>query len=161
MPITSLEEVIKIQTKINKFLASNGIRDLVGDYGEFIVHNAIGGEKQNTVNQGFDIKNEKYGRVEVKTRKYELKQDGTVRKENRAVGFKGKENNFDWLAHVILDTEFNVVSACLARYDEVWPEVQRTKDKVGFSTSSKLPSSINVTEMLQSAQIEFNKSIKA
>jgi hypothetical protein len=158
VPITSLEDAIKYQTEINKFLASNGIRDLVGDYGEFIVHHAIGGEKQNAVNQGFDIKNEKYGRVEVKTRKYELKQNGGVNKENRAVGFKGKENNFDWLAHVILDTEFNVVSACLAKYDEVWPEV-KTKNKVGFSTSSKLPSSINFTEMLQGAQIEFNKSI--
>lgn len=107
------------------------------------------------------MKNEKYGRVELKTRKYELKQDGTVKKENRAVGFKGKENIFDWLAHFILDTEFNVVSTCLATYDEIWPEVQRTKNKVGFSTSSKLPSSINTTDMLKSAQIEFNKSIKA
>jgi len=159
VPITSLEEAVKYQTQINKFLASNGIRDLVGDYGEFIVHNAIGGEKQSAVNQGFDIKNEKYGRVEVKTRKYELKKNGTVKKESRAVGFKGKENNFDWLAHVILDIEFNVVSACLAKYDEVWPEVQRTKDKVGFSTSSKLPSSIDITETLKGAQIEFNKSI--
>ncbi|WP_269621258.1 hypothetical protein [Zhongshania sp. BJYM1] len=159
MPITSLEEVVRYQTQINKFLASNGIRDLVGDYGEFIVHSAIGGEKQSAVNPGFDIKNDKYGRVEVKTRKYELKQDGSVKKENRAVGFKGKENNFDWLAHVILDTDFKVVSACLAKYDEVWPEVQRTKDKVGFATSSKLPSSIDITETLKGAQIEFNKSI--
>jgi len=159
VPITSLEEAIRYQTKINKFLANNGIRDLVGDYGELIVHNAIGGKKQSAVNQGFDIRNEKYGRVEVKTRKYELKQDGTVKKEIRAVGFKGKENNFDWLAHVILDIEFNVVCACLAKYDEVWPEVQRTKDKVGFSTSSKLPSSIDITKALQCAQIEFNNSI--
>jgi hypothetical protein len=159
VPIKSLEEALRYQTQINKFLVSNGIRDLVGDYGEFIVQNAIGGEKQSVVSQGFGIRNEKYGRVEVKTRKYELKQDGTVRKENRAVGFKGKENNFDWLAHVILDIEFNVVSACLSKYDEVWPEVQRTKDKVGFSTSSKLPGSIDITETLKNAQIEFNKSI--
>lgn len=159
MIITSLEDAVKYQTQINKFLAHNGIRDLVGDYGEFIVQYAIGGEKQNAVNQGFDIKNETYGRVEVKTRKYELKENGSVKKENRAVGFKGKENNFDWLAHIILDTEFNVVSGCLAKYDEVWPEIQRTKDKVGFSTSSKLSSSIDITDKLKHSQNEFNKSI--
>jgi hypothetical protein len=157
--ITSLEEAIKHQIQINKFLASNGIRDLVGDYGEFIVRHAIGGEKQSAVNQGFDIKNEEYGRVEVKTRKYELRQDGSVNNENRAVGFKGKESNFDWLAHVVLDIEFNVANACLAQYEEVWPEILRTKGKVGFSTSSKLSGSIDITNKLKAAQIEFNKSI--
>ncbi|WP_153448924.1 hypothetical protein [Vibrio algicola] len=159
MPISSLKEAIESQIEINQFLSKNGIRDLVGDYGEFLVLEALGGEKQTAVTQGFDIKNKKFGKIEVKTRKYELKQDGSIKKENRAVGFKGKEEQFDWLAHIVLDVNFKVVKACLAVYAEVWPEVQRTKDKIGFATSSKLESSIDITLKIQDAQMSLNKGI--
>ena len=155
MPIQSLEDAIATQAEINRFLAKSGIKDLVGDYGELLVHKALGGRRENAVNQGFDIEHSEYKRIEVKTRKYELLQDGGVRKENRAVGFKGKEEGFDWLAHVVLDVNFLVVAGCLVSYPDVWPEVQRTKDKVGFSTSSKLPSSIDITNRLQQAQLEL------
>jgi len=155
VPIQSLEEAISYQAEINRFLAKNGIKDLVGDYGELLVHRALGGRRQNAVNQGFDIDHSEYKRIEVKTRKYELVQDGSVRKENRAVGFKGKENGFDWLAHVILDVNFSVVGGCLVSYQDVWPEVQRTIDKVSFATSSRLPSSINITDKLNKAQQEL------
>lgn len=152
MPIQSLQEAIASQAEINRFLAKNGIKDLVGDYGELLIHKAFGGNRENAVNQGFDIQHPQYKRIEVKTRKYELLQSGGVRKEGRAVGFKGKEDGFDWLAHIVLDVDFSVVSGCLVSYQDVWPEVQRTKDKVGFSTSSKLPSSINITNQLRDAQ---------
>ncbi|MEN2268993.1 hypothetical protein ACSTKY_13175 [Vibrio parahaemolyticus] len=152
MTIKNLSDAIALQAEINVFLAKEGIKDLVGDYGELLVYKALGGTRENAVNQGFDISHLKYGRIEVKTRKYELLETGKVRKENRAVGFKGKEGGFDWLAHVILDTNFKVVSACLAPYNEVWPEVQRTKDKIGYSTSSKLPSSIDITNEVRTAQ---------
>jgi hypothetical protein len=56
VPIKSLEEALRYQTQINKFLVSNGIKELDEDYGEFIVQNAIGGKKQSAVNQGFDIR---------------------------------------------------------------------------------------------------------
>lgn len=159
MPISSLEDAVGYQVKINRFLAENDIKDLVGDYGEILVQKALGGIKQNAVNRGFDIQHDSLNRIEVKTRKYELKQDGSIRKENRAVGFEGKENNFDWLAHVILDPEFKVVKACLAKYDEVWPEIQRTTNKVGYATSSKLASSRDITKELQGAQTELFKII--
>ncbi|WP_338589299.1 hypothetical protein VXM60_13665 [Shewanella khirikhana] len=152
MPIQSLQEAIASQAEINRFLAKNGIKDLVGDYGELLIHKALGGNRENAVNQGFDIQHPHYKRIEVKTRKYELLQSGGVRKEGRAVGFKGKEDGFDWLAHIVLDVDFSVVGGCLVSYQDVWPEVQRTKDKIGFSTSSKLPSSINITNQLRDAQ---------
>lgn len=152
MPVQSLQEAIASQAEINRFLAKSGIKDLVGDYGELLIHEALGGTRENAVNQGFDIQHPQYKRIEVKTRKYELLQSGGVRKEGRAVGFKGKENGFDWLAHIVLDVDFSVVGGCLVSYKDVWPEVQRTKDKVGFSTSSKLPSSINITSLLREAQ---------
>ena len=152
MPIQSLQEAIESQAEINRFLAKNGIKDLVGDYGELLIHKALGGNRENAVNQGFDIQHPQYKRIEVKTRKYELLQSGEVRKEGRAVGFKGKEDGFDWLAHIVLDVDFSVVGGCLVSYQDVWPEVQRTKDKIGFSTSSKLPSSINITNQLRDAQ---------
>lgn len=152
MPIDSLNAAITAQAEINRFLARQGIKDLVGDYGEMLVHQALGGTRQNAVNQGFDIQHPEHGRIEVKTRKYELLQHGGIKKESRAVGFKGKEHGFDWLAHVVLDTDFTVVSACLAAYHEVWPEIQRTKDKVGYTTSSRLPASRDITARLRAAQ---------
>lgn len=150
--IYSLQDAIASQVKINRFLAENGIKDLVGGYGELLIHKAFGGNRENAVNQGFDIQHPQYKRIEVKTRKYELLQNGRARKESRAVGFKGKENGFDWLAHIVLDVDFAVVGGCLVSYQDVWPEVQRTKDKVGFSTSSKLPSSLDITHLLLDSQ---------
>lgn len=159
MAISSLLEAIKAQIEINRYLALNEIRDLVGDYGEMLVHKALGGERQNAVNRGFDIRHNNYKRIEVKTRKYELKRDGSIKKENRAEGFEGKENNFEWLAHVVLDIEFNVVNGCLAKYEEVWPEIKRTTKKVGYAKSSGLPSSRDITEELEKAQHELVNSI--
>jgi hypothetical protein len=160
MPVHSLQEAIASQAEINRFLAKKGIKDLVGDYGEMLIHKALGGTRENAVNQGFDIQHPQYKRIEVKTRKYELLQSGGVRKESRAVGFKGKENGFDWLAHIVLDVDFSVVAGCLVSYQYVWPEVQRTKDKIGFSTSSKLPSSVDITSELIDAQkaLGYSKS---
>ena len=152
LKINSVSDAIKAQIHINRFLLNNGIRDLVGDYGEILIERSIGGRRENSTNKGFDIKHPKYGKIEVKTRKYELKADGKVRKENRAVGFKNKEGQFDWLAHIVLGADYQVVSACLAKYDEVWPEIQKTGDKVGFTASSSLPSSLNISSELRKAQ---------
>lgn len=105
----SLEDAVGYQPKINKFLAENNIKDLVGDYGEILVQKSLGVTRQNAVNRGYDIRHDFYKRIEVKTRKYELKQDRAVPKENRAVKFEGKESNFDWLTHVILDADLRYV----------------------------------------------------
>jgi hypothetical protein len=153
--IATLQDAIAAQAAINRFLASSGIKDLVGDYGELLVHKALGGTRRNAVNRGFDIDHEVFLRVEVKTRQYELLQDGTVRRESRAVGFKGKEDGFDWLAHVILDVDFSVLGACLVSYQNVWPEIERTKDKVGYQTSSRLPSSRDITQQVKTAQLDL------
>lgn len=156
MSIDSLNAAITAQAEINRFLARQGIKELVGDYGELLVHTALGGTRENAVNQGFDIRHPHYGRIEIKTRKYEV---GGIRKENRAVGFKGKENGFDWLAHLVLDADFAVVSGCLVAYADVWPEIQRTKDKIGYATSSRLPSSLDITRTLQAAQEQLGFDI--
>jgi len=66
MPITNLQEAINAQIELDEFLKNYDLKDLVGDYGELIVQNAIGGERQKAVNQGFDIMHEKYNRIEVK-----------------------------------------------------------------------------------------------
>ena len=155
MPITTLQDAIAAQAEVNRFLASSGIKDLVGDYGELLIHKALGGIRRNAVNRGFDIDHVEFQRIEVKTRQYELMQDGTVRRESRAVGFKGKENGFDWLAHVVLDVDFTVLGACVATYGDVWPEIERTTGKVGFPTSSRLPSSRDITQQVKKAQLEL------
>jgi hypothetical protein len=161
MLISNLKEAISAQAEINKFLASRGIKDLVGDYGELLVHRALGGTRKNAVNQGFDIEHPELKRIEVKTRQYELKQDGTIGKENRAVGFKGKKNRFEWLAHVVLNIDFSVVGGCLVHYDDVWPEIERTSEKVSFPTSSRLPSSRDITQELRQAQQELDFALRS
>ncbi|MGY0798166.1 hypothetical protein ACW7G0_03800 [Lysobacter sp. A286] len=159
MAISSLQEAISVQAKINRFLASNGIKNLVGDYGELLIHKALGGNRKNAVNRGFDIEHPDLQRIEVKTRKYELKRDGTITRESRAVGFSGKKNSFEWLAHVVLNVDFSVVGACLVHYDDIWPEIERTTKKVGFPTSSTLPSSRDITQMLRATQQDMGFSI--
>ncbi|WKJ90680.1 hypothetical protein QZJ86_00675 [Methylomonas montana] len=156
MLISTLREAISAQAEINRFLALNGIKDLVGDYGELLVHKALGGTRKNPVNQGFDIEHPELKRIEVKTRKFELLQNGSVREENRAVGFKSKKNSFEWLAHVVLNIDFSIVGACLVHYDDVWPEIERTSEKVSFSMSSCLPSSRDITQELRQAQQELD-----
>lgn len=159
MQVDTLQEAIAAQAAIIRFLSRNGIKDLVGDYGELLIHRAFGGERKSAVHQGYDILHPEFGRIEVKTRKYELKEDGSIRKESRAVGFKGKENGFDWLAHVVLDTDFSLVGACLAPYAQVWLEIERTTGKVGFPTSSKLPGSRLITSEVKAAQLELGFGI--
>ncbi|QWF31283.1 hypothetical protein [Pseudoalteromonas sp. SiA1] len=150
--ISSLSQAIDCQAEINRFLALNGIKDLVGDYGELLSHKALGGDRMNAVNRGFDIMHQDHGRIEVKTRKWELKKDGSTHKEERAVGFTGKEGQFDKLVHVILDVDFSVRYACMAIYSEVWPEILRTTNKVSFKVSSKLPNSIDITNEIKEAE---------
>jgi hypothetical protein len=148
-----LERAISAQAEINRFLARSGIKDLVGDYGELLIHKALGGTRKNAVNRGFDIDHDDLRRIEVKTRKYELRESGEVTKESRAAGFSGKENSFDWLAHVVLDVDFAVVAACLVHYHDAWPELARTTFKIGFSKSSRLPSSRDITSEIRAAQV--------
>jgi hypothetical protein len=155
MTIDSIAKAITAQIAINNFLASHGIKDLVGGYGQLLLQKSIGGEPMSATNQGFDILHFEYNRIEVKTRKYERKLDGGITKETRAVGFDGKENGFDWMAHIILDTEYRVVGGVLAKYSEVWPELMRNSKKISFSASAILPSSINITAELKNSEIEL------
>lgn len=149
--IDSLDDAINHQVAINALLQKQGIKDLVGDYGELLVATALGGIRQLATTKGFDLQHPEYGRIEIKTRQFELKADGKVVKENRAVGFKHKENGFDMLAHLLLDTNYAVVSACLVRYDEVWPEIAK-RMKVSYQVSSQLPSSEIITDKLKLAE---------
>jgi len=159
MRIDTLQEAIKFQIEVNRFLASKKIKDLVGGYGQLLFVEAAGGTNMSATNQGFDVQHPVYNRVEVKTRRYELKLEGGVKKETRAVGFKGKENGFDWLAHIILDTDYRVVYGTLAKYSEVWPEINRCSEKVNFSVSSSLPSSIDITAALKEAEANLGVGI--
>jgi hypothetical protein len=158
LKIESLKQAIGMQSAINRFLSENGIKDLVGDYGELLVNRALGGSRAGAVNQGFDIIHPDFGRIEVKTRKYELQRDGRIRKEDRAVGFLNKEGGFDWLAHVVLNVDFSVEAACLVDYADIWPEITKTEGKngkVAFARSIGCPSSQSITEEVRIAQREL------
>ena len=130
--IDSFQKAILHQIEIEKFLISEGIKDLV----------------QTT--EGYDILHSQLGRIQVKTRKYERTLDGKVRKEDRAVGFDiTKPNQFDWLCHIVLDIDYSLVGATLVEYKDVWPYIcEKTRKgpraKVSFAHSSSRPSSNNI-----------------
>lgn len=151
MTIKSIKEAIALQVEVDQFLVDKDLKNLVGEYGEVLIATALKGKRQTATTQGYDIQHKKWGRIEVKTRKYELKANGVVRKEDRAVGFANKKNGFDWMAHVILDTNYKVIKACLAKYSEIWPEIQ-LREKISFKVSSSLISSIDISQEVKEAE---------
>jgi hypothetical protein len=104
--------------------------------------------------EGHDIDHPSYGRIQVKTRKYEFQRDGSVRKEDRAVGFKlDKPSQFDWLCHIVLSIDYSVVGATLVAHGCVWPEITGKSMKVKYATSCSLPNSVDITTKIKAATV--------
>lgn len=152
--LRAIAKALPAQVKIDRYLRRNGVKDLVGDYGEILAHKVLGGTRTPPTTEGHDIDHPEYGRIQVKTRKYELRLDGTVKKEGRAVGFKrDKPLQFDWLCHLVLDVEYQVVGATLVSYECVWPEITSKSMKVSFQLSCSLPSSIDLTSQFKKVAV--------
>lgn len=152
--IKTLNDAIELQIKINDFLKTKEIKDLVGDYGELLIAETFPGTPQSFVNQGYDFMSKKYGRIEVKTRR---QKKGST--ETRAVGFSGKldgDGGFDTLAHIILNENFEVQEACLVKYDDILDEIKLRKGKVSYKFSSTQASKEIITDKLQETQKRIN-----
>jgi hypothetical protein len=161
MPMHSLDEQLKAisqaihrQVEIDRHLRAHGVKDLVGDYGEILAHKVLGGARTPPTTEGHDIDHPTYGRVQVKTRKYELQRDGKIRKEDRAVGFKlDKSDQFDWLCHIVLDVDYSVVGAVLVAHQCAWPEITGKSMKIKYARSCSLPSSLDITSKVKAAAV--------
>lgn len=155
-----LVDLVARQKAIDDELRELGIRDLVGDFGELIAARALGVSREKPVTEGHDIIHPTYGRIQVKTRKSPAAVDGkTARIENRAAGFKAPktagETAFDWLMHVVLNSDYSVDKACLVSHSDVWPEIERTTMKVGYNISSTRASSQDWTARLKEAAAQL------
>lgn len=150
--LQAISQAIHRQVEIDRYLRTHGVKDLVGDYGEILAHKALGGSRTPPTTEGHDIDHPTYGRIQVKTRKYELQRDGKVRKEDRAVGFKPERpEQFDWLCHIVLDVDYSIVGAALVAHQCVWPEIVGKSMKVKYAMSCSLPSSIDITPKIKAA----------
>lgn len=157
--LEAIAQAIKEQVRIDRHLRSHGVKDLVGDYGEILAQKALGGARTPPTTEGHDIDHPTHGRIQVKTRKYELQRDGKVRKEDRAVGFKAdKPNQFDWLCHIVLDIDYTVVGASLVAHGCAWPEIMGKSMKIKYAKSCSLPSSIDITTKVRHAAASTNNA---
>src|SRR5687768_6297220 len=105
--------------------SQHGIKDQ-GQYAARLVADALGARVlANGVNQGFDLEHPRYGRIEVRSRRYPL--DG--RREDRAQVPLSKQGLFDHFVHIVFDGDFTVAAAYLAPHDAIETLVSRSKQR--------------------------------
>ncbi len=121
-----------------------------GPYAELLVAKALGARVlTNGVNQGFDLEHPRYGRIEVRSRRYPL--DG--RREDRTQVPSSKHGLFDHFVHIVLDQDFSVAGAYLAPHDAMEALVKRSKQRyVRFADGAALPQAVNITAEVRAAQ---------
>ena len=159
--IKVIASAIERQAELDRQLRSHGVKDLVGDYGEILAHRALGGVRTRPTTEGHDIYHPVYGRIQVKTRKFELQRDGRIKREGRAAGFiRERPEQFDTLCHIVLNVDYSVAGAVLISYACAWPEITRTSMKIAFSTSSSLASRDITKEIAAAAIFTANSAIR-
>jgi len=121
-----------------------------GQYAARLVGDAIGAHVlANGVNKGFDLEHDKYGRIEVRSRRYP--HDG--RREDRAQVPARKTGLFDYFAHVVLDTNFAIAGGYLAPHDVIDALARRDRQRsIRFSDGRALPGAVDITLLLREVQ---------
>jgi hypothetical protein len=129
--------------------SQHGIKDQ-GQYAALLVARTLEARViANGVNQGFDLEHPRYGRIEVRSRRYPL--DG--RREDRAQVPSSKHGLFDYFAHVVLDQDFTVAGAYLAPHDAIDALVSRSRQRyVRFADGAALPQSVDITAKVRAVQ---------
>ena len=153
--ITNWQQAIEAQLGVERFLLSHGLRDLVGDYGEFLAHQAIGGRLMPPVTKHYDIEHPNYGLVQVKTRRLGERVGGRKCCETRAVFKSGYA--FDTLFHIILGEKFEVLHAATAPRSEVEPVARSKSNKIPIETTKALSGGICRRGALQQVEAQLFK----
>jgi hypothetical protein len=150
LSLASMRELFRYSHEIEKELWSRyKIKDQ-GSYAEHLVAEALGASVlANGVNKGFDLLHERYGKIEVRSRRYPL--DG--RREDRAHLSIKKSGLFDFFVHVAFDSDYSVSGAYLAPHDAIAALAAESKNRcVRFSAGSALPNSTDITAKVKKAQ---------
>jgi hypothetical protein len=121
-----------------------------GSYAEHLVAKALGASLlRNSVNKGFDLKHESYGRIEVRSRRYPL--DG--RREDRVELPNVKSGLFDFFVHVVFDPDFSVFGAYLVPHDAITALASASKNRrVRFSEGCALSDATDITFKVRKAR---------
>jgi len=151
----SLSSVVQAQIEIDKYIRANGLPDLVGSLGEQLAQIVIGGKLMPPAFKGFDIQHERYGRVQVKTRKLNYAANGSLGTETRAVLSTYSPGDFDHLVHIVLDGEYRVRRAILVRAEEVFLSIRGNSGKININQTASLGGAIDMTEEFRKALDEF------
>ena len=133
---------------LRSLINDHGIRG-VSDYAEQIVAEALGGHRRTESNsKGFDVIAPNFGRIEVKFR--QLPKDG--RMEERVALSKAKEGEFDYLAIVIFDPEFEIKGAVMVPYFEAWQYVCNSPyNRISYSQACSCANAEDITEKVRLA----------
>ena len=119
------------------------------DYAEVLVAEALDSERvANAVNQGYDVRSRRFGRVEVKCRV--LPCDG--RRDDRVDLRDAKAGGFDHLAIVIFSPDYSVNGAVIVPYGQAWPIVDARKyRRISYAEACQLEGATDITELVAAA----------
>ena len=148
MSSATRQELMSQLAVLRRQLAEYRIRG-VSDYAEVLVAEALNAERvESGVNQGFDLRAPRFGRVEVKCRR--LPADG--RREDRVDLRDTKGDGFDYLAVVIFYPDYDVKGAVLVPYSEVWPIVDSRKyRRIAYGEACQLDGAVDISELVSAA----------
>jgi hypothetical protein len=146
----NIGEARTLHVQAHNAILEHGISNFLGDYGEIIVLETIGGRLMLPTFKGYDIKHPKYGRVQVKTRTLLDRSNTRVSLETRAV--VGKNRDFDYLAHLVLDRELVVRDFVLVPLASINSHFDTTKGKIKVEDSRKAKGAEDMTSKARAAQ---------
>ena len=145
---TLMNRLFEVQTE----LSIHGINqnNEAGSYAEILIANALKSQRlTNGVNKGYDILSDKWGRVEVKSRR--LPFDG--RAETRVSIQKSKEGGFDHLAFVVFETNWSIHKALLLPYTQAWEAASmNTQRYLSLPDAKQLPDALDITGLVTEAR---------
>lgn len=130
----------------------------IGGYGEWLVAQAFGGERQGNSNKSFDVVTSDGTRLQVKTRWLPLERDSRQLSAIRNLDTGG----FDFVVAVLLDKEFEVMEA----YQIPHAAVARLATRAAHTNSHRLvlnpkvcrdPDCRDITQKIRAADPEYGK----
>jgi hypothetical protein len=128
--------------RLREALADHRIQD-ASDYAEALIAEARSGQREASgVNQGFDVKSPRFGRVEVKCR--QLPRDGRI--EERVDLRDSKKDGIDYLAILVFLPGFRVKGAVLVPYGQVWTIIESRKyRRISYAEARQLDGAIDIS----------------
>lgn len=155
-PIT-VGRAVRCFVESHRVLVRHGIADIVGDYGEKIAEQTIGGRRMPPTCKDYDLIHSHYGNVQIKTRALLDRVNGARSNETRAV--LGRNRCFDWLFHIILNRDMLVCNAILLPVSGVSDFADRNSGKISILQSQSVLGAIDLSVEARMAQVKLDEML--